>query len=64
MKIMFTVQGDGRGHMTQAIAAVQTCERHGHEVVAVTIGMNPGRTIPDFFRQAFGGQLTPIATSP
>jgi hypothetical protein len=50
--------------MTQAIAAVQTCERHGHEVVAVTIGMNPGRTIPDFFRQAFGGQLTPIATSP
>jgi len=59
---MFTVQGDGRGHTTQAIAAAQTLERHGHEVVAVTIGTNPSRTIPEFFRRAFGGQLTTIAS--
>ena len=62
MRIMFTVQGDGRGHMTQAIAAAQTLERHGHEVVAVTVGTNPSRTIPEFFRRAFGGQLTPLAS--
>jgi hypothetical protein len=37
MKIMFTVQGDGRGHMTQAIASAQTLERQGHEIVAVTV---------------------------
>jgi uncharacterized protein (TIGR00661 family) len=59
---MFTVQGDGRGHMTQAIAAVQMLERNGHEVVAVTIGANPGRAIPDYFRHAFGARLTPIAS--
>lgn len=59
---MFTVQGDGRGHMTQAIAAAQTLERNGHEVVAATIGANPDRTIPDFFRHAFGSLLTPIAS--
>jgi len=62
MKIMFAVQGDGRGHMTQAIAAAQALERHGHEVVAVTVGTNPNRTIPDFFRRAFGGRLTPIVS--
>jgi len=46
--------------MTQAIAAAQTLEGYGHEVVVVTIGTNPSRTIPDFFRRAFGSQLTPL----
>ncbi len=59
---MFAVQGDGRGHMTQAIAGAQTLEAHGHEIVAVTVGTNPSRTIPDFFRHAFGERLTPIAS--
>ena len=62
MRIMFSVQGDGRGHMTQAIAAAQTLENHGHEVVAVTVGINPGRTIPEFFGRAFGARLTSIAS--
>jgi len=62
MRIMFTVQGDGRGHMTQAIAAAQTLERHGHEIVAVTVGTNPSRVVPEFFRQVFGGRLEPIAS--
>jgi uncharacterized protein (TIGR00661 family) len=60
MKIMFTVQGDGRGHMTQAIAAAQTLENYGHELVAVTIGTNPSRSIPEFFCQAFGDRLIRI----
>jgi uncharacterized protein (TIGR00661 family) len=62
MKIMFTVQGDGRGHMTQAIAAAQTFERHGHEIVAVTVGTNPSRTMPDFFAREFDGRLLPIGS--
>jgi len=57
MKIMFTVQGDGRGHMTQAIAAAQTLERQGHEIAAVTIGRNPNRTLPEFFTKAFGDRV-------
>jgi uncharacterized protein (TIGR00661 family) len=60
MRVVFTVQGDGRGHMTQAIAAAQALERHGHEVVGVTIGTSPSRTIPAFFRRVFGERLTPI----
>jgi uncharacterized protein (TIGR00661 family) len=62
MKIMFTVQGDGRGHMTQAIAAAQALGRHGHEIVAVTVGANPSRTIPEFFTREFDGRLKPIAS--
>jgi uncharacterized protein (TIGR00661 family) len=62
MKIMFTVQGDGRGHMTQAIAAAQTLEHDGHEVVAVTVGTNPSRSLPEFFTRAFGERLIPIAS--
>jgi len=62
MRIMFAVQGDGRGHMTQAIAAAQTLEYQGHEIVAVTVGINPCRTVPEFFARAFGERLRPIAS--
>lgn len=62
MKLMFMVQGDGRGHMTQAIAAAQTLERQGHDIVAVTVGANPSRTIPEFFASEFGDRLKPIAS--
>src|SRR5215831_18255310 len=62
MRIMFTVQGDGRGHMTQAIAAAQILENQGHEIVAVTVGTNPSRAIPEFFTHAFGERLRPIAS--
>jgi uncharacterized protein (TIGR00661 family) len=46
--------------MTQAIAAAQTLERQGHEIVAVTIGTNPCRALPEFFRKAFGERLRPL----
>jgi uncharacterized protein (TIGR00661 family) len=62
MRIMFLVQGDGRGHMTQAISAAQILERQGHQIVAVTVGTNPSRTVPEFFTQAFGERLKPIAS--
>src|SRR5947207_606937 len=53
MKVMFTVQGEGRGHMTQAISMKQILERNGHEIVAVLAGGNPERPLPAFFEQAF-----------
>jgi uncharacterized protein (TIGR00661 family) len=48
--------------MTQAIAAAQTFNRHGHEVVAVTVGTNSCRSIPEFFTREFGDRLVPIAS--
>ncbi len=38
MKMMFCVLGEGRGHMTQAMAVKEIVEAAGHQVVAVTLG--------------------------
>src|ERR1700743_3874012 len=60
MKIMFTVQGEGRGHMTQAIAMCEMLQRHGHQIVAVLAGANQTRSLPTFFEQAFSVPVRPI----
>lgn len=51
MKFMFCVQGEGRGHMTQAIALQNLILKHGHELVAVVVGKSERREIPTFFHQ-------------
>lgn len=49
MKYLFIVQGEGRGHLTQAISLSQMLRRHGHEVVEVLVGKSSNREIPAFF---------------
>ncbi len=49
MRYIFIVQGDGRGHMTQAITLREMLAKNGHEVVEVLIGKSPQKKIPDFF---------------
>lgn len=56
MKYLFIVQGDGRGHMTQAIALSEMLRRNGHEVVEVLVGKSKTRTIPDFFYKRIGAK--------
>jgi uncharacterized protein (TIGR00661 family) len=48
LKFLFIVQGEGRGHMTQAISMIQILEDLGHEVCAVCIGKSRRREIPGF----------------
>jgi uncharacterized protein (TIGR00661 family) len=62
MKVMFTVQGDGRGHMTQAIALKEMLELGGHRVVAVLAGQNQSRTLPAFFTGAFNVPVEPFSS--
>ena len=38
MKVLFVVQGEVRGHLTQAIAMEDLLRRNGHEVVEVLVG--------------------------
>jgi uncharacterized protein (TIGR00661 family) len=61
MDVLFTVQGDGRGHMTQAIAVREMLEHAGHKVVHVLAGSNHSRVLPAFFREAFDCPLTTFA---
>lgn len=49
MKFLFVVQGEGRGHLTQAISLGEMLRRHGHEVVEVLIGKCSNRELPTSF---------------
>ncbi len=49
MKYLFIVQGEGRGHLTQAMTLERMLERHGHQVVGMLVGKSRSRKLPDFF---------------
>ena len=49
LNVLFIVQGDGRGHMTQALALQRILNDAGHRVCSVLLGREPDQPIPDFF---------------
>lgn len=49
MKYVFIVQGEGRGHMTQAMAMYDLLLANGHTVCEVMVGKSQRREIPKFF---------------
>ncbi|MEO5642698.1 MAG: glycosyltransferase family protein [Bacteroidia bacterium] len=53
--VLFIVQGEGRGHMTQAIALRQLIEKNNYKVCGVIIGTSERRNIPSFFLEKFKG---------
>lgn len=48
---LFVVQGEGRGHLTQAISLYELLRNAGHQVVAVMVGMADERQLPSFFQE-------------
>ena len=52
MKFLFIVQGEGRGHLTQAITLEDMLIRNGHEVVEILVGKSSTRTLPGFFNRS------------
>lgn len=50
-KFLFVVQGEGRGHLTQAISLFEILTAAGHQVVSVMVGMDNENNIPSFFRE-------------
>jgi len=48
-RFLFIVQGEGRGHLTQAITLSCLLKEAGHEVSAVLVGRSEWREIPTFF---------------
>ena len=61
MKMMFCVLGEGRGHMTQAMAVKEIVEAAGHQIVAVTLGVSAHRPMPEYFASAM---KTPVRQLP
>lgn len=58
MKVLFIVQGEGRGHLTQAISMESMLRREGHEVVEVLVGRSGSRSLPAFFRRNIKSTVT------
>lgn len=48
---VFAVQGEGRGHLTQAIATYELLTARGHDIKAVLIGSSSRREIPSFVKE-------------
>ncbi len=48
---IFIVQGEGKGHMTQAISMNEILQKAGHKVVATLVGVAKNRKIPEFYTE-------------
>jgi uncharacterized protein (TIGR00661 family) len=52
-KFLFIIQGEGRGHLTQAISLARLLSVNGHEVAVGLAGVGKGRQLPAFFAETF-----------
>ncbi len=50
-KFLFVVQGEGRGHLTQAISLFEILTSAGHQVGSVLVGMDNISNLPSFFQE-------------
>ena len=57
MRFLFIVQGEGRGHLTQAISLADLLRCHGHEVLEVLVGKSQSRILPPFFAEKIRSPL-------
>ena len=60
--MLFVVQGEGRGHMTQALALAQMLRGRGHRVSGAIVGASARREIPAFFRDGLATRLDRVAS--
>ena len=56
-KIVFAVQGEGRGHLTQAIAVYEMLIAQDYRVEAVMIGISKGKNLPSFVRERIAAPI-------
>lgn len=57
MKVLFIVQGEGRGHLTQAISMAQIVRDNNFELAGVLVGKSKHRELPHFFRQRINAPI-------
>lgn len=61
-RIAFAVQGEGRGHLTQAIALAEILETNGYTLTCVIVGSSSNRQLPDFFLNKFTVPVVTVAS--
>jgi uncharacterized protein (TIGR00661 family) len=60
MRCFFVIQGEGRGHLTQALALQHALRAADHEVVGAAVGRPGHGSWPAFFTDAIAKPLTPL----
>jgi len=50
---LFIVQGEGKGHMSQALAMKEYLQEAGYTIEAVFLGIRSNEKVPDYFRNSF-----------
>ena len=58
MKCLFIIQGEGRGHLTQAMTLEKALVARGHEVVGMLVGRSSSRILPSFFLKGVNADVT------
>lgn len=61
-RVAFAVQGEGRGHLTQAIALAEILKKNGYELVCIIAGSSSNRQLPDFFVKKFSVPIISVAS--
>lgn len=62
LRVVFVVQGEGRGHLTQALAAAEMLRRAGHEVAGAVVGASARRCLPGFFADGLAAPIERVAS--
>ena len=60
MRVLFIIQGEGRGHLTQALSLAQILQLAGHQVTGALVGVTAERDVPRFFSEKFIAPITPV----
>ena len=60
LRVLFLVQGEGRGHMTQALALGEMLRQRGHAVVGAVVGASRRRELPSFFARGLGAPVETV----
>lgn len=51
LRVVFVVQGEGRGHLSQCLSLRELLEEGGHRVVKLLVGGGERRPIPPYFER-------------
>lgn len=54
LRVLFLVQGEGRGHLSQALALKELLDAAGHTLVGVLVGGSEERPLPGYFAAGLG----------
>ena len=57
---VFAVQGEGRGHLTQAISVYEMLVSRGFKIHAVLVGSSQRRELPEFFKKKISVPIIPF----